>query len=833
MAVQNLNLRIAGLNTNSNELASAELGSLLVAKNIEIFKPNVAEPRRGFERYSTSFSDVSYRPESIAFYQDILLAAIDSGASTSMSYYNSGTWTTLGSGDTLILGARANYKNKFCLANSNIYISTIRGIKKLDAYNGTPSFAGIAKALDLQASTTGSSGFLTEGYQVAYRLVWKLKDANGNYLFSAPSQRAILTNATGSGSTKNGSITSSIPSEATTSWYYQLYRSAQFTESETPNDELQLVKEGNPDSTDITNKYFTVTDSTIDAMRGATIYTAPSQEGIANQNDRPPEAIDIALFNECTFYANTYALPSMEIKLVSVEAGVGLQNGDVIRFNGTTFTGSTVSEGSNIFFITTGTTAAAIEATAKSLVKIINRSNTSGVYAYYISGPTDEPGRILVQLKSLDGNAIADNYVYVSTTRAAAWFPTNIPTSGTTFKTTAAAELNKLVWSKPSQPEHVPLPNFAYVGSANKAIQRIIALREALIILKDDGVFRLTGSFPSFNIEKMDDCVIIGPETAININNEVMMLSDRGIVSIGNDVVTMSQPIAEDIKALTSQALTLIKSIAFGAAYEKDHKYYLFLPESSTDTYCKIAYVFNTITQTWVLHELNVACAIAQDQYLYLGSADSSYILRDRKNYTYIDYADFGFSTTISDISGTTFTITDGVDNISVGDILYQSSTIFSVITAISPSTGTFTVYSDPGFTAASADILYGIDTDIKWAPITSGNPGVQKQYHTVQALFKEDFTGEATLAFSSDLSNGEETVTLTGASVGAWGLFTWGDSTWGGTSLRFNRRQWIPRAKQRSSELLVSFRHRYGFSAWQLQGLSLTGQGGSENTSR
>jgi hypothetical protein len=44
----------------------------------------------------------------------------------------------------------------------------------------------------------------------------------------------------------------------------------------------------------------------------------------------------------------------------------------------------------------------AIEETAKSLVRVINRSTTSNIYAYYTSGINDTPGRIFLEKRELD-----------------------------------------------------------------------------------------------------------------------------------------------------------------------------------------------------------------------------------------------------------------------------------------------------------------------------------------------------------------------------------------------------------------------------------------------
>src|SRR5690606_18099792 len=108
--------------------------------------------------------------------------------------------------------------------------------------------------LDVQASLTGSSGFLADDHRVAYRVVWGYRDQNDNFILGAPSQRISIKNNAGSSATRDVSLTFTIPAGVTSSWFYQIYRSSQVDNSGgdvEPNDELQLVYEGFPSSGDL------------------------------------------------------------------------------------------------------------------------------------------------------------------------------------------------------------------------------------------------------------------------------------------------------------------------------------------------------------------------------------------------------------------------------------------------------------------------------------------------------------------------------------------------------------------------------------------------------
>jgi hypothetical protein len=233
--------------------------------------------------------------------------------------------------------------------------------------------------------------------------------------------------------------------------------------------------------------------------------------------------------------------------------------------------------------------------------------------------------------------------------------------------------------------------------------------------------------------------------------------------------------------------------------------------------------VYNTFTDSWVKWTIENTCGGVNpaDDKLYLGDADSKYVLQERKTYSYTDHVDFGFTSTISAVSTTSLTMS-GSDAIAVGDIIYQSATIFATVTAVNSGTGAVTVDNDASFTVASATVYKAITSAVAWVPFTLGNPGMQKQFREATVLFKKDFTGSAELVFTSDISVDEETEDLTGTEVGLWGLFGWGEVPWGGVSVRRPIRVYVPLNKQRCAQLTVEFRHSTGYGDYQLNGISL-----------
>ena len=823
---QSLTLKIKGRFTSFNELSEVPDGALLEAENIAIDQNSVAEPRRGFGKESGTFSDPTYRADTITEFETKKLSNNGVlGSPTKLSYLNSGTWT-----DLETVSPIASRKMKFVGANQNLYCTSSTGIRALESYNGTPRASGAYKGLDLTASTSASaSTWLATTYSVAYRAVWLYKDSHNNLVFGAPSQREVYTNS--SGSTKAVDIQITIPNGVTTSWFLQVYRSESVVG--TPNDEMGLVYEINPTAGEITAKSMTFTDIVPTELRGATLYTSASQDGLALQNEIAPLAEDMDTFRECVFLANTTSKHRFNLTLISVGGTAGVANDDTITIGGVVYTGKAAETiASGYFKISTGGSASQnIADTAKSLVRIINQYSSSTVYAYYVSGETDLPGMILLEERSLGGSAFV-----VITSRATCWSPTDIPSSGTTKTSSNDRFVNGLFWSKPNQPECFPLTNFVQVGSKNDEILRIRALKDALYVLKDSGkVYKVTGDYPDFQVDKIEDSVkLIGRETVQVLNNQIYLLSDQGVVVLGDSTKVISRPIEQELLSVINQNYDLVKSIAFGVGYESDRKYILYMPAGSGDTYPTMSHSYNIFTNAWTKNTYSATCGfVDKSNNFYIGNPIDRNVFVERKTYSSLDYADYHSTTTITSINGTTVTIDAGIDALSSGDILYQSSSLFAVISSVDQASQTITIEVDPGLTTASVDLLKAIDTRIVWVPAVMGNAGLQKQYHRVDLMFKRDFTGTGTIGFTSDIDLTESLTSITGRDIGLWGLSAWGEFSWGGDSFKRPVTQWVPRSKQRASQLTLSWNHRRGFSNWQLEGVSLFGEIGSEEVGR
>lgn len=828
---QDLKLKVRGLHTHGNELSEVPEGALATADNIVIDQDSVAESRRGLDRLSHALSDSAFRANKIFFYQDKQIVHY---STDKLAYYDSGSGWVDYSG-SFEHPDSSNAKMRTAEANSNFYFTSSDGVMKLDSYNGSVYSAGMYKGLDCKASLTGTSGFLPDDTQAAYRIVWGYRDANNNLILGAPSQRAAVANS--AGGTRDVVLDITIPDGVSTDDLFQVYRSSpSASASDEPNDELYLVYEGNPTSAEITAKTLSITDQTPQGLVGAILYTSDSQGGILQANEPPPFAKDIGVFKNSLFYGNVKSKHRKTFTLLAVGGTSGVGVGDILTIAGTDYTGASAEDAAAGEFevVTSGTPAQNIADTALSLVRVINKSSSNtSVYAYYLSNADELPGKILIEERGIGGSSFA----LIASAHGTAYNP-QLPTTGTSVSSSNDEFKNAVMFSKSQQPEAVPLLNILYLGSANKEILRVVPLRDSLFILKEDGIFRITGEYGAFRQELFDNTTrLLSPDTAQNVNNAIFALTDQGVVSISETgVQVISRPIEDKIAALYGESLSGLKVHSFAVPYETERKYILFTVSDSADTFPTQAYVYNSFTSAWTRWPLSKTCGAVHptEDKLYLGDALGNYVNVERKSLTSEDYVDEAATYSITAAEEQIITLTS-IAGIEVGDVLYQSDSINSVITSIDVSNSQVTLNNNlSGWTVGSASIFKAIECVVEWLPQTAGNPGVTKQFRECSIIFRTNSFTSARLGFSTDLSGSLEEVTLEGVGTSdTWGRFTWGSVPWGGVRKTKTIRTYVPLEKQRCSLLSVRFTHRSGYGRFAIQGLSLVMNQTSERVSR
>ena len=798
---QNLKLKVDGLYTNPNQFSEIPSGSLSKANNAVIDKGGVIESRRGFKKYGTQLG-ANHSVNSIHSYRDKLIVHHDD---STLSYDSDGLGTWVDYAGTV--NKQNAIEIKSVNQNGNFYFTSSTGVKKLDSITSSIALAGVVKALDITTATTGASGFLAHNTAVAYRTVWGKRDANNNLLIGAPSGRSIAINSTGG--TRNISVTIYIPDTVDTDYFYQIYRSNAVDYQAEPNDELQLVYEGNPTSGEITAKSLTITDITPDTLKGAFLYTSSSQEGILQSNEQPPLAKDICLYKNMIFFGNTETKQNKVITYIG-----GLSNDDTITLDGITYTAKAAENFASAQFklFTAGTASQNIQDTMQSFVKCVNSyaTNTS-VYAYYVSGYNDLPGAVYIEDRSLSGS------VWTISSNVGSSFNPDISTASSSTNNDTP---HRVYYSKQFQPEAVPSLNYFDIGSSEYAILRIVPLRDSVFVFKEDGVFRILGEDPtSLRYAIFDNTAkIIGAETVVELNNTIFAYSDQGIISISdNGIQPMARPIEDQLLPL--EIFTDFEIISFGCAYESDRKYIFATQSSSGGTYCTQLYVYNIFTNAWTRWVINCESMAVFDNKLYYGF--DGYIYQERKTYSLNDYQDDEHAITITNVTGNVITYT-GYTSATSGMLVKQGE--IETLIATADSTTTATLEDATGLTTGAATIYELIDVEIEWSKNDCGNPGELKHFREATFLFRERSTKIFEVGFSTNFISIPEYTIIEPEYEGGWSEFAWGGLAWGGsdTAKPVPFRTLVPQEMTRAHWIFIQCRSRKAKSSFGVSGISL-----------
>lgn len=245
---------------------------------------------------------------------------------------------------------------------------------------------------------------------------------------------------------------------------------------------------------------------------------------------------------------------------------------------------------------------------------------------------------------------------------------------------------NRIYFSKRSQPEAVPIVNFVDVGTRDGEIRRILALRDELYILKDDGIFVLSGTSAPDNFGNggwstrlIDNTKIIAPDSAVVLNNQIYCLTEQGVARIsGSSVGIISRGIENLIDQVTNQGFDFSPN-TFGIPYENDRAYILFAPKESADTTATQAFRYNIFEKTWTRWEYEANCGyvLSRDNKLYLGDGERNLVSQERKNIDRTDHSDRNFTNTIlsSGVSGAKLALST-LTNTKVNDVIVQQQDV-------------------------------------------------------------------------------------------------------------------------------------------------------------
>lgn len=319
-------------------------------------------------------------------------------------------------------------------------------------------------------------------------------------------------------------------------------------------------------------------------------------------------------------------------------------------------------------------------------------ANTSTTALVTTTTPTDLTNLQFVYISGSNSIPNIDGYQQITTVSSNSFLVTipsaittpgtqgGVTTSGSAVSSSQNGYANRVFYSKLQQPEAVPLLNFFDVGARDKAILRIFPLRDSLFVLKEDGVYRISGEAIPFNLALFDSsCVLVSPDSVSTVNNQVFGWARQGIVAITESgIQNMSRPIDVDILPLSSVSYTNFPTATWGIGYESDKSYTVFTLQETTDVIAVLGYKFNTLTNAWTIIDKNSVCGVINflDDRMYLGAGDTNFIEQERKNYDRTDYADRQYDVNIMPNSSGVNLVLNTVENVAVNDVIVQTQPV-------------------------------------------------------------------------------------------------------------------------------------------------------------
>lgn len=315
-----------------------------------------------------------------------------------------------------------------------------------------------------------------------------------------------------------------------------------------------------------------------------------------------------------------------------------------------------------------------LEQIALSLVKVVN-SESALINGFYQSGFNDIPGQILFENRSIVGIPF---YIYANSTLTGSEFNPTLPaTNVSTVISTNEVIPNRVYYSKIQQPEAVPLLNYFDVGPKDKEIKRIIALRDSLFVLKEDGVYRVSGDTAPFFVAGFDfSAQILSADSGVVLNNQIYALTTQGVVTITDGgVQVVSRNIENKLKELTRPGYAY-RTECFGVSYESDRAYHLWIVSTQEDTQPTQCFRYNTFTNSWTRWDNTKSCGIVNfsDDKMYVGAGDINFIEQERKSLTRTDFADreYELNVLLNGVNGPVIEI--GVlGESAIGDVIVQT----------------------------------------------------------------------------------------------------------------------------------------------------------------
>ena len=596
--MQEMRLGASGLYTDPSEL-EAPKGALREALNVRIKRANVIEPRPGFPVSSIEEGDgnVTVLGE---WENGVLCIKEGDGLFHFTSLYVQQEIVDASAASLVITDTDS------CLVPvaDVMLVPTDNGIYAVDrALNAYP--ASLDQSLPpIPTLTIGGGSVLADDEHFAARSVVVQALGGGRLVFSAPSAPVVAANETGG--FRGVSLRVTLGPNVVAGMRVHVYRTDIVGIATPTGDEMALVRDVTLVAGDITAGYLDVVLSPVDTL-GASLYTNETQEGILQANAGTPNAKRIGWYKQMAFYGDISPRYAYRMERDSgYIGGVAFQGIGTATSASSTITGLTPGHAIPVgSYITRSGDATVDDASFSAFTRVtasgattltidkpaigtftgtLNLHNVATVAGNeYIQGAVSAlAGRQyattddLVALINADGDAVGSVISSGLTPRfvveSDATFSGSSLFAGYAFPVTpvnAVANTDtypaRLMWSKSLQPESVPAVNYLDIGSNWEPIIGLGVTRDALFVLKTDGVWRVTGDSPeTLRVDEYDRSIqALHPRAVATMDDMVWAWTTSGIVGISDGgIQRVSDPsISSLIEDSQSNVLTHARAV--------------------------------------------------------------------------------------------------------------------------------------------------------------------------------------------------------------------------------------------------------------------------------
>ena len=262
-------------------------------------------------------------------------------------------------------------------------------------------------------------------------------------------------------------------------------------------------------------------------------------------------------------------------------------------------------------------------------------TNQEEVYIYLPNAVPVINGVFKVTVLTVNTISIVNNFTSGNATNSFYFFPFE--------KSDNLESPNRIMYSKMSQPEAVPLVNYIDIGTKDQPIERILSLRDYLFVIKTDGIYIVSGDNGQFSVEQLETEKILCPDSAVVLNNQIYMLTNNGVITLNESSPMIISRMIENKFQATTKYRSLVRRLGFGVSYTDDRAYLLWIPSSDLDVSSTQCYRYNILEKTWTRWTKTASAGVIIDtgsSLMYIADGDRPIIMKERKNLDRTDFAD-------------------------------------------------------------------------------------------------------------------------------------------------------------------------------------------------